>query len=293
MSQRPDLAVVVLSHRANPLVLGAVDSLLALPEPLEIVVVNSGGGDAPALLAHCRGRLKVLEFSETLWPGAVRNRGIKATRAPYVAFLADDCRAGAGWAATRIAAHRSGVAAVASALLPDSRRHPVAIASHLALYARRLPGVPEERALKYGVSYLRRLFDRVGLFREDLRTGEDTEFNARLRKREAPRWHPEVQTIHGAPRSLTAMLREQWGRGARSVTAYVEIGRPVPPRKLIDNIAVRSRQSIEFSHGSDGSDFAPAALRAAWPLVWLANLAHCGSALRQTRRLAKRAGGQS
>jgi hypothetical protein len=216
----------------------------------------------------------------------VRNRGIKATRAPFVAFLADDCRADAHWAAARIAAHRQGVAAVASALLPDSRAHPVAIASHIALYARRLPGAPAEKALKYGVSYLRRLFDQVGLFREDLRTGEDTEFNARLRKRDAPRWHPEVRTIHGAPRSPIAMLREQWGRGARSATAYAEIGRPVPARKLIGNIAIRSRQSIELSRGSSGSDFAPVALRAAWPLVWLANLAHCGGALLQTRRLA-------
>jgi hypothetical protein len=38
--------------------------------------------------------------------GSARNIGIKATRAPYVAFLASDCRATQGWARKRLAAHR-------------------------------------------------------------------------------------------------------------------------------------------------------------------------------------------
>lgn len=116
----PRLAVVVIALGAPVETVDAVRSLLEQKPQVEIVVVNSGGGMA-ALLARHGIDLPVIEHEERLYAGVGRNIGIKATRAPYVAFLASDCRATEGWARKRLAAHRTGLAAVGSAMETASR----------------------------------------------------------------------------------------------------------------------------------------------------------------------------
>src|SRR5919197_6499172 len=111
----PELAVVVLSYRNEATILAAVDSLLAQDVELELVVCHSGGGPTPELLARERPGVRVLSTEGRWLPGAARNVGIAATRALYVAFLAGDCEALPGWAAARLARHRAGARAVASA----------------------------------------------------------------------------------------------------------------------------------------------------------------------------------
>lgn len=221
MTTPPALAAIVLSVRAAPELVEAVRSLVAQPEPLEIVVVNSGGGDAAALLQRAGLDVPVVESPALLNPGAARNRGIAATRAPIVAFLAQDCLASPGWAAARLAAHRSGHAAVGSALVHDRPGNPIACAAHLFLYFRRLPGTPPAKALVYGASYDRVLFERHGLFCENLRTGEDTEFHDRLPPADRPVWAPAVRTVHRTPgrlgpsSAITSIAAGAWFRRGR------------------------------------------------------------------------------
>nr|WP_245260517.1 glycosyltransferase family A protein [Mesorhizobium sp. L2C054A000] len=76
-------------------------SLLDQDEPLEIMVVNSGGGEVLALLTGAGVKVPVIEVGRRLFVGAARNLGIAATKAPFVAFLADDCLACSGWAEAR------------------------------------------------------------------------------------------------------------------------------------------------------------------------------------------------
>ena len=123
--------------------------------PAEIVVVNSGGGGMAELLAQNGIDVKVIENKRRLFVGAARNLGIMATRAPYVAFLASDCLATPGWTRHRLASHRKGKVAVASALLNGNPRNIVAWASYLATHHRRLPGTPKKKTSQYGASYAR------------------------------------------------------------------------------------------------------------------------------------------
>lgn len=176
------------------------------------------------LLAAAGISVPVVERPEPLFAGAARNLGIEATRAPIVAFLASDCRAEPGWVAARLALHRQGFAAVASALTNSHPRSLVAWASHLVSFSARLPGLPAAEAIAYGASYERRLFETHGLFREDLRTGEDTEFIARLPPAERPVWSSEVRTIHVNPTNLFIALGDQYQRGKRWAQAQTELG---------------------------------------------------------------------
>ncbi len=215
----PELAVVVLSVGAPPELRLAVESLLRQPEPLEIVVVNSGGGDLAAVLPAAPG-ISTVAVEGLLWPGAARNAGIRATSAPWVAFLASDLVAAPDWAAERLALHRAGRSSVASAVSNAQTGNLFAWASHLALHVRRMRGLPKRKAHRYGASYARSLFERYGLFREDLRIGEDTEFHRRLRRHDRPVWAPRVLAAHRYPESWRELLADQRARGERAAVHW-------------------------------------------------------------------------
>lgn len=86
------VAVIVPAFRSEPTLCAAIDSILSqtLP-PSEIVVVDDGSPESPApLLERYAERVRLLR-QENQGPGAARNLGAAATRAPYLAFLdADD-----------------------------------------------------------------------------------------------------------------------------------------------------------------------------------------------------------
>lgn len=228
----PELAVVVLAVGAPKETVTAVRSLLNQSPPVEIVVVNSGGGDMGRRLREAGIDVKVVERAERLYVGAARNLGIEATRATYVAFLASDCRATPGWARQRLKAHREGHLAVGSAVANSNPGNPFAWAHHFSLWPRRLPTL-KENGLAFGASYHRWLFKKYGMFRPDLRTAEDSEFHYRLRKDHEPVWRPQVRTIHANPTGFFTLLRDQYQRGSRAARAGFELKRPPFPRNLL------------------------------------------------------------
>ena len=220
MTADRQLACVVISLRSPAYLVNAVRSLLAQDEPVELVVVNSGGGDPESLLRAAGIDVPVITRKEVLYPGGARNLGIEATSAPYVAFLACDCLAEPGWVSGRLRAHRAG-AQLVSAPMTNPRPYAMsAVASHVMLFGRRLPGTPPSLWLQYSGSYDRTLFEQYGPFREDLRTGEDTEFRERLGPDVVPYAARDVRTGHRHPTTILSLIRDQYHRGGRTVRAY-------------------------------------------------------------------------
>lgn len=219
-SGAPDLACVVLSLGNPRSVVAAVRSLAEQDEPVEIVVVNSGGGDPARRLRAAGLNVPVVTRREVLYPGGARNLGIAATTAPYVSFLASDCVAEPGWVRGRLRAHRAGAAFVSAAMTNLYPHSLAAIASHVLLFPCRLPTTKPHHWLHYSGSYDRALFDRYGPFREDLRTGEDTEFRERMGAAVVPFAARDVRAAHRNARWLPTLLMEQFQRGRRTVRAY-------------------------------------------------------------------------
>jgi len=212
----PELAVVVFSHRAQPTLVRAVRSVLAQDIPVELLVVNSGGGDAPVLLAAAGlGDVRVVEHPERLFPGGACNVGLRETAAPFVAFVAGDLVLRPGWVAGRLLRHRAGRAAVAAALVPIEPAGAAGRSSYLLLNHRRTPWTPPGEALRFSLSYDRRLFERYGVFREDLRAGEDFDMQERFGPEVDIEFAPDVQAAHHGPEGVPAMLRDQFARGRR------------------------------------------------------------------------------
>jgi glycosyltransferase involved in cell wall biosynthesis len=284
---KPDLACAVLSLAGQPCLVEAVRSLLDQAEPVEVVLVNSGGGDPAALLGAAGIRVPVIDHPAPLFPGAVRNLGIDATRAPFVSFLAADCRAEPGWAAARLREHRAGAQAVAGVItnpFPGSRS---ATASLLLLHNRRLPDTAPARRLFYGLSYDRTLFNLHGRFREDLRTGEDTEFKERLHRNTRVAWAADVRTAHLFPTRPADLVREQYRRGKLRAIAARRNGGP-RGRTIARRAVMRVARCLRVARGAPD----PAERRRrtrAWPLLLPGALSYAAGAVNwrgEARRIA-------
>lgn len=248
----PELACVVLSFRDEFGLVDAVRSVLDQSKPVEVVVVNSGGGDPEPRLRAVKIDVPVINLHRPLYPGAVRNLGIDHTTAPFIAFLAADCLAEPGWAAGRLREHRRGAVAVSGTptnAYPLSR---ASWASYLLLHNRLVAADASIPSALYGLSYDRTLFDRYGRFAEDLRAGEDTEFNARFSATHPIVKPPDVRTAHRYPTSVGGVLRDAFRRGRLQATMLgrIERGPTGRPRSLL--VAVRATQNV------------PHALRFAW-----------------------------
>jgi GT2 family glycosyltransferase len=267
------LVCAVLSLRAQPGLVAATRSLVEQEPRPEVVVVNSGGGDPGADLARAGLDVPVVDVEERLYAGGARNRAIEATSARYVAFLAGDSEAEPGWVAGRLRAHSEGAEAVACALTcpPGSSRS--ATAAHLLLNWRRMPGAEPPDRLLFGLSYDRRLFDRFGLFREDLRVGEDSEFNRRIRESVTTAWAPDVRTRHPHPERARDFLADQRRRGRRRAAARKRIYGKDPVWKLLfdagHNPALALRQARRTPDPDERRD-----LMRAWPMLVPGSLAY-------------------
>jgi glycosyltransferase involved in cell wall biosynthesis len=256
----------------RPTLVGAVRSLIAQDEKAEIVVVHSGPGDVAALLRSAGLDVALVQSEERLLPGGARNAGVATTRAPVVAFLADDCEAGPGWVRLRREAHEAGHDAVASALVSHRPNRPIALAAHLSLFVNRLPRAQPHLAQRFGVSYRRVLLDRVGPFRDDLRAGEDTDVNSRIGGSGAIHWDPRIQTAHHGSERLGEFLADQAQRGRRMVETRIAL-RDGMANKVVGDAIVRTGRTLRRSVGAVEPRQLPVLALAA-PLVAVGGIAY-------------------
>jgi glycosyltransferase involved in cell wall biosynthesis len=209
----PEIAVVVMAVGAPPELAQAVESIRAQTVKAEIVVVNSGGGDPQALLPSDVPNLKIISVPHLLWPGGARNVGINESKAPWITFIAADQIALKNWLEVRLSLHKKGYAAVAGTVINSNPRNIFAWASHISILVRRLPHTPRRYVVRYGGSFARSLFDKYGQYREDLRIGEDTEFQRRLKGPDKPTLARSAQVIHLNPTTFRNMAKDAYKRG--------------------------------------------------------------------------------
>lgn len=214
----PVISVVVLSYNARHRIDIALQSTRAqdFQEPFEVIVVDSGQDDCAAYVRATYPEARVVRSERRLYPGQARNAGISAARGQYVAFLADDCAARPDCLRRRVAKHREGFPAVGGAIVNGTPFHPVGSAGYYLDYSSLIPSerILAGQPIPHSVSFERALFEQLGAYPEDTRTGEDTLFNARLRAAGVPiRFDPNVRVAHRNLTRLRPYIRHQFEHG--------------------------------------------------------------------------------
>ncbi len=93
MPSSPQVSVVMPAHNSAAYIAEAIESVLAQRSvSLELIVIDDGSKDDSASIARSYSdpRLVLLQNSSAGGPSRARNQGVRAARAPYVAFLDSD-----------------------------------------------------------------------------------------------------------------------------------------------------------------------------------------------------------
>jgi GT2 family glycosyltransferase len=215
----PEISVVVASHdRALRLrwLLNALEEQTLERDRWEIVIGHdSEGPETEELLANHSlaqsGNLRFVTLPPgSAPPGANRNAALRLVRAPLVAFTDDDCRPPREWLANALAAARRHPGAIVQGpTTRDPVEENIERATH---FHSQLIRPPSPWAECCNIVYPRELLERVGGFREDTYTGEDTEMFMRCRELGAEMVPAlEMQMYHAVVEtSLRKRLRGIW-----------------------------------------------------------------------------------
>ena len=134
-------------------------------------------------------------------------------RGDIISFLEADCIARPDWIRKRVAAHRAGHEAVASAVAVAANPLCGSSGDDVPLLRKPVGGVATGRGRApalHGLSFTRDVLNRAGPFDEDRRIEEDSLMGRRLHELGVSVWfEPSVCIEHIGPTSLITLLKEQ------------------------------------------------------------------------------------
>ncbi len=216
--QQPVASVVICAFRARPRIGRALGALREqdVDEPFEVIAVLSGEDECDTYLASEHPDVRVISSPTRLYPGRARNLGVRAARAPVIAFVPDDGVAAVGWLRARLRHHHRGAALVAGAISNGTPASIVGTAGYYVEYTASMPvlAVLERQPIPHTLSYARDVFERAGTFPELDVPGEDTLFNQRcLALGFEPVFEPAAVMDHLNPTRLREYLSHQAGHG--------------------------------------------------------------------------------
>jgi glycosyltransferase involved in cell wall biosynthesis len=170
----PLVSVVIPVYNGEQYLAEAIDSAFAQEyRPLEIVVVDDGSTDGSADIARSYADVRYIHRPNG-GPAAARNSGIAASAGEFIAFLDHDDV----WAPNKLSievellvkyTHLGCIMSRAQLFLEDRKEWP-------AWVTLGLEGPTTLTHLQSALVVRRDVFNRVGLFDEDYRVAEDTEW---------------------------------------------------------------------------------------------------------------------
>jgi len=249
----PAVSVVVASH-ARPLrlrwLLNALEEQ-AFGEPWELIVVHDyDPGTARRVIDQHplaqAGRLGHVAIEPgTGSPARQRNIGWRAARAPYVAYVDDDCRPEPDWLERLMARAAGPNVVVQGATRPD----PLEAAAFAAPHARSLTIEPVNRYVQTcNILYPRALLEQLKGFDERAVVGEDVDLALRARAAGA-RIEPAADAVayHAwETPSLPRIIRQnmRWRYLAYLVKQHPEFREQLPLRVFWDEEHLRTGAAI-------------------------------------------------
>jgi hypothetical protein len=192
MNSSPSVAVVIpLRNESVGLRILLEELLRQLPPDGEIVAVNAGSTDETgsilSSMAAADGRLRRVSAPNAL-PGAARNAGVAATKAPFIIQIDGGCMIEPGWVEALYSPLREGIAdyVTGSVKAMDAKVTLFGISFNTApLIFSFMPGSSRSADFIAGgaaVAYLRTVWERCNGQPDWLRVGEDVLFAAKAKR---------------------------------------------------------------------------------------------------------------
>ena len=103
----PRVSVIIPARDAAPTLARTLEAIRTqdFPDAFEVIVVDDGSRDGTAAIARRQEPLvSLIQTQQSQGPGAARNRGVRAARAPVLAFTDADCFPSPSWLAEGCAA---------------------------------------------------------------------------------------------------------------------------------------------------------------------------------------------
>jgi glycosyltransferase involved in cell wall biosynthesis len=224
--------------------LRALDEQTYSKDRLEILVIDNGSEEDVAGVVHRFEEVRLFrEFRAGSY--AARNRGIVEARGEIIAFTDADCRPAPTWierGVTHLLENpETGLVGGRIEVVAKDRNH----ASGVELFEI-ITGFPQKLYIEeFGFAatacmFTRRsVFDRVGLFNEELLSGGDREWGMRVRASGLTlRYADDVTTVHPARQTIRQLYQKSKRRhaGARDLNRSPSGILPVSGRKLLRNL---------------------------------------------------------
>ncbi len=154
----------------------AIDSILAQESrPREIIVIDDGSTDGGAETLSVYPEVRVIR-QPNRGEAAARNRGICESTEPMIAFLDQDDR----WLPRKLALQVEVLEAASSVDIVFGQ-HRIVVDDDASWFRQDLLGKALTAELPGSILVRRRAFERIGLFREDMKRGSDIDWICRAR----------------------------------------------------------------------------------------------------------------
>jgi glycosyltransferase involved in cell wall biosynthesis len=247
------VTVVVAARNEEPFIEACVRSLLAQQEPVggfEVIVAEGKSDDRtrPLLdgIAKSDDRLHVVDNPQRVTPAAL-NAAIRQARGRYIAIMSaharypDDYLIRCLELAERHEADNVGGPAIAEG---DSYLQRAIAASHHSPFS---VGGASWHSLEYegkartvfGGFYRRDVFDRIGMFDEELVRDQDDEFNFRLERAGGKIWQsPAIRSWYKPRSTLGGLFRQYQQYGYWKVRVMQKHGRAPAARHYVPGVFV-------------------------------------------------------
>jgi glycosyltransferase involved in cell wall biosynthesis len=256
----PEISVIIPFRNARPQLRGLVDALCNqtwAPGTLEVIWIDDGSTDDAE--AWLRGELRpgwqLLVHQRPRGAYAARNSGLAAASGRNFAFTDVDCRPHRDWIEQGMAALDTLPRVAGRVQIETSERPSTAELVDAARFFRQSRYVKEGFGATANLFVRREVFERVGGFDDELKSGGDYEFGQRCLRAGFPIGYAEhIVVSHPARGSLRELLKksERVGFGTGQLVRRGGIPLRSLAARAADRLTLaRRRGAKERSTGSD------------------------------------------
>ncbi len=214
----PFVSVVIPAYNGEKTIARCIESVLKQDYQgnYEIIVVDNGSNDRTGEVIDTFGSVIKVVYPDIQSPGAARNAGVEVSKGTLIAFTDADMFVAKDWMRKGVQCLRTNEKGIVAGFVNIPTRNQ----NNLVELYDKLTAFDQKKYTDHGYSgtgnlfVLRDVFDRVGGFKPELKSGEDVEWGKRATGMGYTiQYCPDVIAYHPARSSFRDLLMKQFRVG--------------------------------------------------------------------------------